>query len=112
MTTEPKDQMQPVLPTAPRPFASPMIEWLRLAAHPATARRAFLTALIVGVVLIAINHGAAIIAGQVTRARLLQMCLTVLVPYIVSTVSSVATRRELGAGRNVGEQVPRTGRKA
>jgi hypothetical protein len=108
MTTEPKDQMQPIPPAGPQPSASPMIEWLRLAAHPATVRRALVTALIVGVVLIAINHGAAIIAGQVTRARLIQMCLTVLVPYIVSTVSSVATRRELGAGRNI----PQTNRKA
>jgi hypothetical protein len=28
------------------------------------------------------------------------MCLTVLVPYIVSTVSSVATQRELAARRD------------
>ena len=70
-------------------------DWLRLAAHPATVRRAFITAAIVGVLLIAINHGQAIIAGTLTRARWIQMCLTVLVPYIVSTVSSVSTRREL-----------------
>jgi hypothetical protein len=74
--------------------------WLRLAAHPATARRAFLTALIVGMVLIVINHGSAIISHQLTRARLIQMGLTVLVPYVVSTVSSVATRRELGADKS------------
>jgi hypothetical protein len=66
-----------------------------MAAHPATVRRAFITALVVGVILIAINHGAAIVAGEVTSGRILQMCLTVLVPYTVSTVSSVATRREL-----------------
>jgi hypothetical protein len=71
---------------------------LRLAAHPATARRALITALIVGVVLIAINHGPAIISGQFTRSRLVQICLTILVPYVVSTVSSVATRNELGPG--------------
>jgi hypothetical protein len=81
-----------------------VVGWLRLAGHPATARRAFITALIVGCVLIAINHGTAILNGQITRARVLQMCLTVLVPYIVSTVSSVATRRELGTNRNPGEQ--------
>ena len=69
--------------------------WLRLAAHPATVRRALLTAVIVGTLLIAINHGPALISGELTRARLLQMGLTVLVPYLVSTVSSVSTRREL-----------------
>jgi hypothetical protein len=59
---------------------SPVVEWSRLAGHPATVRRAFLTALIVGSVLILINHGAAIVSGEVTRARVFQMCLTVLVP--------------------------------
>lgn len=71
-----------------------IIAWLRSAAHPATVRRALLTAVIVGSVLIAINHGSAIISGQITSARVFQMCLTVLVPYIVSTASSVATRNE------------------
>jgi uncharacterized membrane protein len=83
-----------------------VIEWLRLAVHPGTVKRAFLTALVVGLVLIAINQGAAIISGQLTRARFIQMCLTVLVPYIVSTVSSVSTRRELGAARNSNDRVP------
>ena len=99
--------MLPSLPEVPQPFTTSVIEWLRLATHPATARRALVTALIVGVVLIAINDGAAIISGQLTRARFIQMSLTVLVPYIVSTVSSVATRRELGANRNSGEQAAR-----
>ena len=86
------------------PSPSPLIDWFRLAAHPATVRRALVTALIVGALLIAINHGAAIISGQVTRTRIFQMCLTVLVPYIVSTVSSVSTRRELRAGKKSDEQ--------
>ncbi len=73
--------------------------WFALAAHPATLRRALLTALIVGITLIAINHGAAILTGTVTRGRILQMCLTVVVPYLVSTTASVATRRELAAKR-------------
>jgi hypothetical protein len=87
--------------TTPPPSSEPsIISWLRLAAHPATVRRAFVTALIVGCVLIAINDGPAILAGQLTRERIIQMCLTVFVPYIVSTVSSVSTRRELGRRDN------------
>ena len=85
-------------------FASSMRSWLRLAAHPATVRRAFFTALIVGFVLVTINDGAAIISGDLTRARIIQMCLTVLVPYIVSTVSSVSTRRELAARHEAEEE--------
>jgi hypothetical protein len=79
-----------------------VMPWLRLAAHPATVRRAFITALIVGSVLIVINHGPAILAGQLTRQEIVQMCLTVLVPYAVSTVSSVSTRRELAKKREAG----------
>lgn len=85
----------PISPAEPPHSESTVAAWFRLAAHPATVRRAFITALIVGTVLIAINDGPAILSGEVTRQRIIQMCLTVLVPYIVSTVSSVATRREL-----------------
>lgn len=76
-------------------IASGILGWIRLAGHPATMRRAGVTALTVGPILIAINHGPAILAGEVTGGRLAQMCLTVVVPFIVSTVSSVSTRREL-----------------
>ena len=86
------------LPTAQPSFGSSVLAWLRLAAHPATVKRALWTALIVGFVLVAINDGAAILSGHVTRGRLIRMCLTVLVPYVVSTVSSVSTRRELERG--------------
>ena len=65
------------------------------AAHPATVQRAWLTCLIVGTVLTAINHGPALIAGQLTAERIFQILLTFVVPYSVSTVSSVLTRREM-----------------
>lgn len=52
-------------------------------------RRALRYAVIVGVLLIAINHGGAILHGDVTTARLLRMALTAMVPYVVSTLSSV-----------------------
>ena len=69
--------------------------WLRLASYPATVRRARITSLIVGTILVAINHGPALVAGQLTGERLFQIFLTFLVPYTVSTVSSVATRHEM-----------------
>ena len=77
-------------------------EWLKSATHPATMRRAWATSLMVGTLLIAINHGHAIIAGQITQERIFQMFLTVIVPYIVSTASSVATRHELSQVSPVG----------
>ena len=40
------------------------------------------------------NHGDAILKGDVSRGRLFKMALTVLVPYVVSTLSSVGAMRE------------------
>lgn len=73
--------------------------WLRAATHSATARRAGVTSLIVGLILTAINHGPAIFAGQLTGERIVQILLTFAVPYTVSTVSSVSTRHEMNSER-------------
>ena len=70
-----------------------MSEWLRLALDRAVVRRALRTALIVGALLLAINHGDALLRGDVDGVRLFRMCLTLLVPYGVSTTSSVAALR-------------------
>jgi len=74
-----------------------MSDWLRLARDGAVARRALRTAVLVGSVLIAINHGDALLRGDVDAARVLKICLTFLVPYGVSTTSSVAALRSLSA---------------
>ena len=71
-----------------------MKETLGLALQPSVVKRALKYAVIVGVILITINHSDAILQGQVTRARLLKMALTVLVPYVVSTLSSVGALRD------------------
>ena len=73
-----------------------MLWWVRQAAAWPVARRALGFALVVGAILIAINHGQAIVRGEIDRGRLLQMGLTLLVPYAVSTLSSVMAIRELG----------------
>jgi hypothetical protein len=66
---------------------------LHLALDAAVMRRALLFAVIVGPILIAINHGDALVAGQIGAGRWLKMGLTLMVPYLVSTVSSVAALR-------------------
>ena len=71
-----------------------MKESLRLALQPSVVKRALKYALIVGLVLIAINHSDAILQGHVTGARFFKMALTALVPYVVSTLSSVGAIRE------------------
>jgi len=72
-----------------------MPPWLSLCISRPVVRRAAWSALVVGLVLLAINHGDAVLRGEVDRARLLRMALTVVVPYVVSTVSSVITTLEL-----------------
>ncbi len=54
-------------------------------------KRAGITALIVGTILISINHGDALLKGQLDNGRLFKIVLTLFVPYVVSTVSSVST---------------------
>jgi hypothetical protein len=71
-----------------------MAEWLRLARSPAIVRRACAYAVVVGSVLVGINHGDALLAGDVAPTRWLRMALTVMVPYVVSTCSSVGATLE------------------
>jgi len=66
---------------------------LAIACQARVVRRALAFAVVVGSVLIAINHGNALLAGEVDSTRGLKMALTVLVPYVVSTWSSVLALR-------------------
>jgi hypothetical protein len=75
--------------------ASASSGFLVLAASRPVVRRALLYALVVGAILIAINHGDALLAGQVSAERWWKMALTVLVPYTVSTLSSVGALRSV-----------------
>lgn len=77
-----------------------MYEWLSVARERGIVIRACKYAVVVGAVLISINHGDALLAGDVDARRLLKIGLTVLVPYVVSTLSSVgATLALRRAGR-------------
>jgi len=66
---------------------------LELALRPSVVRRALKIAAVVGTVLILINHGDALLAGDLSPWRLFKMGLTVVVPYMVSTISSVEAMR-------------------
>lgn len=80
-----------------------MERWLSLFVSPPVVRRGIKVALVVGAILIAINHGDAILAGELSSDRYLKMGLTVLVPYLVSTTSSVGAllQQERSPGKNV-----------
>ena len=67
-----------------------MWRWLVLAMDSATMIRSVKVALVVGTILVAINHGDALIAGDLNLARLLSICLTYVVPFAVSIYATVS----------------------
>ena len=73
--------------------ADDMVGWLALATSKSVVRRATVVAFIVGSILVVINHGDAIVHGDLSAGRLLRIVLTVSVPYCVSTYSSVSALR-------------------
>ncbi len=75
-----------------------LAEWCTLACRRSVVLRGFKFAVVVGSVLIAINHGDAIMAGELTTSNYVKMGLTVVVPYVVSVLSSVGA---LAAAQNV-----------
>ena len=64
--------------------------FIEIASQRPIVMRGLKYGLVVGSILIAINHGNAIVEGTVDGTRIFQMVLTMLVPYCVSTASSVA----------------------
>ena len=76
-----------------------MSSWLSIAARPRVVRRALFYAVVVGTILIGINHGDDLFRGDIDGVRVLKMVLTPLVPYAVSTLSSVGAIRNMERAR-------------
>ena len=68
--------------------------WMALATSRSVVQRATVVALVVGSILVIINHGDAIVRGDLSAGRLLRIMLTMAVPYCVSTYSSVSALRD------------------
>ncbi len=64
--------------------------WFQVARRPSIIRRAIQVSVVVGTLLVLINHGPALLHGDITRFRLFQIGLTYVVPYCVATWSSVS----------------------
>lgn len=69
-------------------------------------RRALAYAVVVGSVLAAINHGDALLRAELGGGRLARIGLTYLVPYLVSTFSSVGAVLQSRPGSNAGASSP------
>lgn len=67
--------------------------WLDLAFQRSVVQRSLAYAIVVGAILIPINHGEAILDSEVGTNRFVKMQLTVIVPYADSTLSSVGAMR-------------------
>ena len=80
----------------PEAYPRTMREWCALACKRSVVLRGLKFCLVVGMILIGINHGDAILAGELTRTNYLKMGLTVIVPYLVSVFSSVGAMVENG----------------
>jgi len=75
-----------------------MSEWLATACRADVVRRSLRVALVVGTLLVLINHGDRIAAGTASGLDWLKMGLTYLVPYSVLTWASVSAVRAAGGG--------------
>lgn len=71
-----------------------MTEWVKTAMRREVVRRAVRVSVVVGTLLVAINQGDAIIAGNLGGDAAWKIPLTFLVPYCVSTYASVTAVRE------------------
>ena len=68
--------------------------------------RGIRAAVIVGPILIAINHWDTLLYGQVTAVIVIKMILTLLIPFCVSVYSSVSTiirRQKVDAGEELAQ---------
>ena len=71
-----------------------IMNWLRLAFSGPVWRRAIKVAVLVGPILVAINQGDVLLGGGIDIICFLKIGLTFVVPYFVSTFSSVAALQD------------------
>jgi len=66
-----------------------------VATERSVLRRALVSCVLVGVLLTAVNHGPELARGEIDPLLVVQVALTLLIPLVVSIVSSVAAIRAL-----------------
>jgi hypothetical protein len=71
--------------------------WLAIALQHPVRQRALKVAAVVGSILVVINQGDVLLAGNAPLKTWIQIVLTFLVPYCVSTYASVQAIRQLSA---------------
>ena len=66
-----------------------LIKYFTLATSPSIVRWAIKYSIVVGTILISINHGDSLLKGDIDKLKVIKIILTYSVPYIVFTFSSV-----------------------
>lgn len=79
--------------TAARAAAARIIDACRYCARREHLRRTATIALVVGLLLTAINQGGVILSGRATAATALRGVLNLLVPFVVSNLGLLGARR-------------------
>ena len=79
-----------------KPRPTTFSEWCSLICRVSVVTRGLKFCSVVGIILIAINHGDVILRGELQPINYLKMGLTVIVPYMVSVFSSVGAIIEQG----------------
>lgn len=74
-----------------------MSDWMELACARGVVVRALKLAIVVGTILAVINHGDKILLGTLSAGDIAKILVTFIVPYCVSTVSSVGALRSRAA---------------
>lgn len=67
---------------------------LNTAFSPLIVKRSLKVSAVVGTILMIINHGEALLVGNMDTQRLIRIALSYCVPYLVSTYSAVSTTIE------------------
>jgi hypothetical protein len=80
----------------PNPHPTTFTEWGSLVCRVSVVKRGLKFSVVVGIVLITINHGDVILRGELQPVNYIKMGLTVIVPYMVSVFSSVGAIIEQG----------------
>jgi len=70
-----------------------MLNWLSIAFEASILKRSVMVSAFVGTILMIINHGDVILAGNLTMTHIFKIILTYVVPFLVSTYSSVESKR-------------------
>ncbi len=77
-------------------FPAACKRWVHAALSPAVARRSTKVSLLVGTLLVSINHGDLLLSGNVSSALFWKIPMTFCVPYAVSTYAAVDALRASG----------------